>query len=74
MDMRSVFVLALGLAGCAVTSETVYLENAQGERVQCGPYTGDIAVIGTPTPPGVRLRDCIDDFQRQGYERVQGPQ
>jgi hypothetical protein len=37
MDMRIVLSLVLGLAGC--TSEIVYLKNAEGEQVQCGPYT-----------------------------------
>jgi hypothetical protein len=68
MDLRIVLVLALGLAGCA--SETVFLENAQGERVQCGPYAGG----GNAMLAQNSLRNCIEDFQRTGYERVQGPQ
>ena len=41
MDLRIVSVLAVGPAGCAtrLPGETVFLENASGERVQCGPYT-----------------------------------
>ena len=71
MDMRLAFILVLGLAGCASpVSETVYLENAQGERVQCGPYF--IAPIyGYVALAQESLRNCIEDFQIQySWERL----
>jgi len=72
MDLRIVFVLALGLAGCStITGETVFLENAAGDRVQCGPYTmGRADVILAQKS----LRNCVGDFQRMEYERVQSPE
>jgi hypothetical protein len=80
MDMRIVFVLAVGLAGCAsrLPGETVFLENASGERVQCGPYTradvSSLLAVQAEQVAVIKLRDCIEDFQRSGYERVQGPE
>ena len=72
--MRTATVLMLiGLAGCGTTSETVFLQNAAGQNVQCGPYTayGNIPKANESTQQ--QLRDCIGDYQRQGYERVPGP-
>ncbi len=69
--MRATIILmAVGLAGCA-TSETVYLQNTSSQTVQCGPYTGYFGSRYVMTQN--QLRDCIADYQRQGYERVQGP-
>jgi hypothetical protein len=61
--------LGIALAGCA--SEPVYLRNMAGQTVQCGPYHP----IGSERVPASQIaammtRDCISDFQRQGYERV----
>lgn len=53
------------LSGCTVTSETVHLRNSGGMTVQCGPYRGGNAPLVT-----VALRNCVEDFQRQGYERL----
>ena len=54
-------------AGCA-TSEVVYLKNDADQTVKCGPYTdfGNIPSANRTTHS--RVRDCIADFQRQGYE------
>ena len=69
--MRATIILmVVGLAGCA-TSETVYLQNTSSQTVQCGPYTGYFGSAYVMTQN--QLRDCIADYQRQGYERVQGP-
>ena len=69
----TIILMAIGLAGCAI-SETVYLQNASSQTVQCGPYTdyGDISSANVTTQN--ELRDCITDYQRQGYERVPDPQ
>ena len=70
---RSLGVLVvIGLVGCA-TSEIVHLKNATGKKVQCGPYTdlGNVPMANVTTQK--KLRDCISDYQRQGYERVPGP-
>ena len=72
--MRAVIIIlmAIGLAGCA-SSEKVYLKNASNQVVKCGPYTnyGNIPHANVTTQ--IQLRDCIADYQRQGYERVPGP-
>lgn len=63
--------VGLTLASCA--SEAVHLKNQAGNIVQCGPYNdrgiGPIADLATQQ----RLRDCVTDFQRQGYERLATP-
>ena len=77
--MRNVvFIALLGLAGCAEPTETIYL--ARGEqRVQCGPYkaVNNVARAFAPesaTPQVVeaeyKLRNCVSDYQRQGFNRV----
>lgn len=71
--MRTTIILmTIGLAGCA-TSEAVYLQNAARQVVQRGPYTdyGNIPKANVTTQS--QLRDCIVDYQRQGYERVPSP-
>jgi hypothetical protein len=55
------------LVGCR--SETVQLRHPQtGVEVQCGPYeeTGVTAQMAES-----KRERCIQDYQRQGYERVQ---
>lgn len=72
MTRRIVAVAAsLGLlAGCA--SETVVLRNATGMTAQCGPYYGSGSSTSALVDQ-IALRDCVADFQRQGYERVATP-
>ena len=65
-------LLALGLAGC-VTSEKVYLKNADGHTVTCGPYTAKGGLPQQEMMAQPKLRDCVADYQRQGYERVPNP-
>ncbi len=70
---KVVIILTLvALAGCA-TSELVYLQNASGLKVQCGPYTDYGNVSRANMVAHKKLRDCISDYQRQGYERIPGP-
>jgi hypothetical protein len=61
--------VALTLAGCT-TSETIHLRNSTGQVVQCGPYThyGNMPAAGAENR--AEIRDCVADFQRQGYDRV----
>ena len=80
MDRRIAFILALGLAGCAtrLPGETVFLENASGERVQCGPYTvaaiDASLVVQARQVQALQLRDCIEYFQAAGYQRIPTPE
>lgn len=64
-------VALLGLS-CAQTSETVYLRHREtGETVQCGPYKRAAAERAQAQASVIaELRYCVEDFQRQGYERV----
>lgn len=59
--------LCVALAGC---TEAVYMRNMAGMVATCGPYrsTG-ISSLSTPD----RERQCITDYQRQGYERIPRP-
>jgi hypothetical protein len=67
--MRAVGLgLGLVLGGCALRIRDVTLQNAQGQQVVC---RGDTMVTPVQTQAAERLmRGCIQDFQRQGYERV----
>ncbi len=58
------------LAGCLTAAEPVLLRHTQtGELVQCGPYD---TAAQHPFASAMLERKCIEDLQRQGYERV-GP-
>ncbi len=69
--MRKIVLMAcLMLAGCA--TEAISLISPSGEKVQCGPYSMKVTddnMIG----PDMRLRACVNDFQRQGYKRAGDP-
>jgi len=59
-------MLAL-LAGCM--TDPVFLRHPKtGEKVQCGPYSA--ARGPTDETATILERNCIDLYQRQGYERV----
>jgi hypothetical protein len=71
--MRLAIILcALIVAGCA-TSETVYLRNMARQAVQCGPYDAGLNDTNARIIAESQLRNCVSDYQRQGYERVPGP-
>lgn len=57
-------ITAVALSACT-TSETVHLARGM-DRVQCGPYTA----VGNVNNSQRILRDCVEDFLRQGYERT----
>lgn len=66
---------ALLLAGCVSQTETITLKNASGQVAQCGPYPspgiGSAGLIGGQTAMAEeRLRNCVTDFQKAGYQRV----
>ena len=70
MKRTSMILLTLTvIIGCA-TSEIVYLRNNVGDLVQCGPYTNYGNIPNSVASSRIQLRDCISDYQRQGYERV----
>ena len=58
------------LAGCV--SDAVILVHPQtGKEAQCGPYyfTGMSSGIFSKAAADERARDCMRDYQQQGYER-----
>lgn len=63
--------ICVALTGCA--SESVYLRNVAGTTVQCGPYSGGGIGPIANLAAEQRLRDCVADYQRQGYERTPNP-
>ena len=70
MPLLIVIVMLAVLAGCA--KDAVILVHPQtGREKQCGPYyfTGMSSGIFSKAAADDRERDCISDYQRQGYER-----
>lgn len=63
----SLSLAAFLISGCAEHTETIHLSKGT-ERVTCGPYTW---LGGIGEAERVSLRECVADFQRQGYQRVQ---
>ena len=64
--------LGLLLMGCA--TELIRLRNPQtGDVAQCGPYTNMHPFFPALSPHWKAERECIEDFQRQGYERISEP-
>ena len=66
-----VVLVMLPLSGC-ITSETVYLKNANGQMAQCGPFTTYGLILG-PILNRDKINDCVADYHRQGYERTPEP-
>lgn len=71
--MRMILVIMglvpIVLAGCRpFSTDPVMLRHPKtGVTVQCGPYS-----YGTQTASAEAMREikCIEDYQRQGYQRV----
>ena len=63
-------VVAGLIAGCA-TSSTVRLQHPEtGDIIQCGPFRASGNIPAGEQTVLAELRYCIEDFQRQGYERL----
>ena len=69
----AIVLLAFGFVACA-TSEIVYMKNDAGKTVKCGPYTTAGNVNAAAMTSHQKLRDCMMDYERQGYKRVPEPQ
>jgi len=53
--------LLVAFLGACTAMDTVHLRNpATGQTAQCGPFMAD---LGEP-------RACLDDYAKQGFERV----
>jgi hypothetical protein len=60
------FLAGFLVAGC-MTTDPVLLRHPDGRTVQCGPY--DARPINSMAS-AYRERGCIEDYQRQGFERA----
>jgi hypothetical protein len=72
--MKKLIVLVVMglLVGCA--TEPIRLSNPKtGQIAQCGPYTNMHPLFPALSPHWKAERECIQDFQRQGYERLWSP-
>lgn len=60
------------LTGC-INADAVYLQDASGRTVQCGPYTklGHLPMENEATE--MKMRSCVSKLELQGYERVAAP-
>lgn len=69
--MRYVALVGLCAILAACQSDTIYLRNRAGNMVTCGPFAGGFAgPVVAQMSADQRLRDCVTDYQRQGYERA----
>jgi len=69
MRIWAISAAFLALSACATEGETVYLRNQAGAEVHCGPYS--YAGGAEAERAGQSLRNCVEDFQKGGYRRVQ---
>lgn len=58
--------LAILLIGCTSATQPVYLVNADGATVQCGPYDNHAMKSAASA---LRESQCINDYREQGYHR-----
>jgi hypothetical protein len=67
MKTLTLALIALLFSGCAGTQAVLLRHPQTGKEVRCGPYryTGYTAAAVT-----MEHLKCIEDYQRQGYERV----
>jgi hypothetical protein len=64
ISVRFIVVIGLILGGCT----SVYLRHPEtGETVKCGPYFGE---PGSDHSARVLKRGCVEDYERQGYQRM----
>lgn len=68
--MRVIIATFAALLLSACSTNPIYLSNAAGKTVQCGPFPATDYINAAAAPQ--REAQCISDFQRQGYERVSG--
>ena len=68
--LRFVMFCVFCFAACASTQPVTLRHPSTGLVVQCGPYKAGFFDVGVGAPIYQRERDCIADYQRQGYERA----
>lgn len=71
---RAAILAAILLSGCvSAQTEMIYLEAAGKPAVTCGPYPTERIYEDGALRADAKLRSCVSDFQRQGYQRVAPP-
>jgi hypothetical protein len=65
--MRRILVLTLCLGAAGCTAPIKMRNAATGATAACGPYFVTTNTVAVQT---VREIQCIQDFQRQGFERA----
>ena len=60
---------ALALSGCAAT-QAIYLRNANGQTVRCGPYMDYSYLPITSMSTEEKVRYCMSYYTQNGFERV----
>jgi hypothetical protein len=66
--MRYMLLLVILLAGCSSTPD-INLRNSAGKTVRCEGFFV-ASGVGRSQLLSKLQRECADDYQRQGYERV----
>lgn len=66
--MKRGFLVALCLAVSACSAPVTMRNPTTGQTAQCGPYGFGLAFGGAQL--AAREGQCINDFQRQGFERA----
>ena len=69
MKLLLATVLMMVLAGCATSEKIDMFKPGTEETRVCGPYTTAGNLASAAKLNSQQLRDCIMDYQRQGYER-----
>ncbi len=70
--MKPLYIAILCLFAAACSTDPVYLKHTKsGQIVQCGPFPSRGMQA---TAAALHESQCINDYQRQGYERVPSPQ
>lgn len=68
--MKWSVLAAILLAGCTSQSETIYLGRGN-DHVTCGPFS---AFGGSAFDANeLRVRNCVEDYQKAGYKREPKP-
>lgn len=67
--MRRTFIAVLLVLVTGCTSAVTLRHPATGAIAKCGPYTMALG-IGSVYTAMERERQCVSDYQRQGYERA----
>ena len=68
-------ILTVMIAGCVASSEVVHLKHpVKGDVIKCGPYQVPASKRASASVTAQNeLRYCVEDFQRQGYQRIPSP-